>query len=215
VITSSGGILDSPILCSYGHIDWAQQTPSNDPSQPNAADADIQLAKSDKPAKRSSVAPSKLHAPSSHNAEGMQFGIQVHSLLEKISWIDESAPSLPDHQAGQAVQRMLANPAIRALFERSRKPIRLLREQATDAIIDGKLVSGIIDRLHLHADADGNVTAIDIIDFKTDTIEAVDMIARYSIQLEAYRRNLQAIYPHASIRCWILAVAHAKAIELE
>jgi ATP-dependent exoDNAse (exonuclease V) beta subunit len=135
-------------------------------------------------------------------------------LLEKISWIDESAPSLPDHQAGQAVQRMLANPAIRALFERKKRHIRLLREQATDAFIHGKFISGVIDRLHLHANENGDVTEVDIIDFKTDSVETADLIARHSGQLECYRRNLQALYPHAVVRCWIIAVTRGELIQL-
>ena len=48
------------------------------------------------------------------------------------------------------------------------RPVELFREQPVDAILDGKWLSGVMDRLHLHRDTAGVVTRVEVIDFKTD-----------------------------------------------
>jgi ATP-dependent exoDNAse (exonuclease V) beta subunit len=145
-----------------------------------------------------------------HSPAGMIFGTQVHSLMEKISWVDESPPALPDTDAGKAVAALLRDPALRAIFEKRGRRIDLFREQATDAIVDGSLLSGIIDRLHLHRDAAGAVERVEVIDFKTDAVKTPQaLIERYSGQMAAYRAVMEKMHPQASVLCYLLSVRHS------
>lgn len=164
--------------------------------------------------RRSCLTPShaKLHnhVPA-HSPAGMKFGTEVHALLEKVSWVDESTPVFPETEAGIAVTRLLRNPALIGVFARKGRMIELLREQTTDAIIDGKLLSGVIDRLHIHRNAEGTVVKLEIIDFKSDTITDPDrFIDHHSGQMTAYRTALERIHPTAEITCNLLSVRHGK-----
>ena len=51
--------------------------------------------------------------------------------------------------------------------------VELFHEQPVDAILDGKWLSGVIDRLHLHRDTAGVVTRVEVIDFKTDALDEI------------------------------------------
>ena len=108
---------------------------------------------------------------------------------------------------------MLRNPALAEVFEKRGRNVELFREQAIDAILDGCLMSGVIDRLHLHRNAAGEVERVDIIDFKTDAVNQADELAdRYASQMEAYRAALSLMYPAADVRCLLLSVRHGIAV---
>jgi ATP-dependent exoDNAse (exonuclease V) beta subunit len=97
-------------------------------------------------------------------------------------------------------------PAVRELFERGGRPIDLFREQPIDAIVDGKWLSGVMDRLHLHRDAAGAVVRVEIIDFKTDALDEIGLLVdRYSAQMNAYRDVMARAYPNAWIDCILLS----------
>ena len=143
----------------------------------------------------------------------MKFGSEVHALLEGVSWIDESPPVFPECEAAHVVTGLLENPAVRELFERKGLAIDLFREQPADAILDGALLTGVIDRLHLHRDAAGHVWRVDVIDFKTDAVKEPDeLIERYQTQMDAYRSVIARIYPDAEIRCLLLSVRHGQMV---
>ena len=149
------------------------------------------------------------HAPA-HSRGGMIFGSEVHALLERVAWVDESPPALPTSAAGKAVADLLRNPALHELFERRGRSIELFREQSAAAILEGKLLTGVIDRLHIHRNPEGAVTRVEIIDFKTDAVkDPAELIARHAGQMNAYRTALQMIYPKAEVSCALLAVRHA------
>jgi ATP-dependent exoDNAse (exonuclease V) beta subunit len=102
-----------------------------------------------------------------------------------------------------------------AVFEKRGRNVELFREQATDAILDGCLMSGVIDRLHLHRNAAGNVTRVEIIDYKTDAVTSPDELAgRYSGQMAAYREALRIMHPAADIGCVLVSVRHGVALVL-
>jgi ATP-dependent exoDNAse (exonuclease V) beta subunit len=104
------------------------------------------------------------------------------------------------------VAELLEIPALRALFERSGRPVELFREQPVDAIVDGKWLSGVMDRLHLHRDAAGTVTRVEVIDFKTDALDELEkLVDRYSAQMNAYRDVMARAYPNARIECVLLS----------
>jgi ATP-dependent exoDNAse (exonuclease V) beta subunit len=85
----------------------------------------------------------------------------------------------------------------------------LFREQPVDALIDGSLLSGVIDRLHLHRNDAGAVERVEIIDFKTDAVEKPEELAeRHAGQMKAYREALGKIHPGAEIECLLVSVRH-------
>jgi ATP-dependent exoDNAse (exonuclease V) beta subunit len=144
----------------------------------------------------------------------MRFGSAVHALLENVGWIDETMPSLPNDDAGRAVARLLANPSLTEIFQRNGRAITLRREQPMDCVMDGTLLSGVIDRLHLHRDPSGNVTLVEIIDFKTDAVdEPEELKDRYSGQMDAYRRAMEKIHSGARIECLLLSLRLGALIE--
>ncbi|RPJ35586.1 MAG: hypothetical protein EHM17_02035 [Verrucomicrobiaceae bacterium] len=148
-----------------------------------------------------------------HSATGMKFGSEVHALFEQVAWTDETPAQLPATDAARAVVAMLQNPALRDVFQRRGRPVELFREQPVDAILDGALLSGVIDRLHLHRNAAGAVQRVEIIDFKTDAVQKPQELAeRYAGQMAAYREALQKIHPAAAIECRLLSVKHGVAI---
>ncbi len=142
------------------------------------------------------------------SAGGMRFGAEVHAAFESVGWIDESVPIFPDSDAGLLVASVLETPELRKFFVRNSRPVQCLREQPVDAMVAGKWMSGVMDRLHLHRDAAGAVTKVEIIDFKTDAVTDVgQLVERYSYQMHAYREVIQRAYPGAEVECLLLSTA--------
>ena len=159
-------------------------------------------------AQRARVTPSSAKSNNS-NTSAMRYGTEVHALLERITWVDETPPQLPRSDAGKSVAQLIRNPSLRHIFERQGRGIDLFTEQATDAIIGNELLTGVIDRLHLHRDDAGLVSKIEIIDYKTDAVaKPEDLLERYSPQMHAYRKALEAIHPGVEIICTLLSVRH-------
>ena len=163
-------------------------------------------------AKRSRTTPSgqkKAAAESTAGSgEGRRFGTAVHAVLENIGWIDEEEPQLPDGQIGDCVRDALAAKEIGLLFRREGKAVSLHREQRVEAVVGGSWMSGVIDRLHVHRDADGSATKVEVIDFKTDRVEnAEELREKYAGQMDAYRNAMALVYPKAEIECLLVSTA--------
>ena len=202
------------ILFEEGHADWVSLIKPLDSTNPNPPHNRLQVPVR----RRSTVTPSqsknKTHAPI-HSPSGMRFGSEVHALMEQIAWIDEVAPSLSESDAADAVAKLIASPAISSLFKRDGKSIELFREQSADAIVDGQLMTGIIDRLHIHRDPSGSVTRVEIIDYKTDAVASSrELVDRYSGQMQAYQSTLQKIHPNAEVVPILISVRHAELVYL-
>lgn len=114
-------------------------------------------------------------------------------------FVERYGHDLPaDVRAGVVTEtmRILEHPEYADLFgpaSRAEVPIT--------GLINGKLVSGQIDRL-LVTD-----THVHIVDYKTNRPppqDAGDVPALYRQQLAAYRDTLAAIYPHRTIKTWLL-----------
>jgi hypothetical protein len=189
-----------------GSADWSQSIPELEAEKPAEDIPTLGIAMP----KRRRATPSGAKSSErkiKKSAGGMRFGSAVHALLEKCGWIDETTPSLPADDAGRAVASILANPSLTEIFRRNGRAVTLRREQPIDCVMDGTLLTGIIDRLHLHHDASGNVTLVEIIDFKTDAVDALEELKdRYSGQMDAYRSALEIIHPGARIECLLLSV---------
>ena len=200
------------VVACYGAAGWAESIARMAPEKPAIAPVKPGQAIQRRGRISPSTAKSKPHAQI-HSPGGMQFGCEVHALLEQVEWTDESFPDVPADEVGQAVGKLLRNPALAEVFEKRGRNVELFREQATDAILDGCLMSGVIDRLHLHRNVAGEVERVDIIDFKTDAVKQADELAdRYAGQMEAYRAALSLMYPAADVRCLLLSVRHGIAV---
>lgn len=141
-----------------------------------------------------------------HSASGMEFGSAVHAAFEQVGWVDEVSPALPSDDAGTLVADLLKIPKLRQLFERAGRSVALFNEQPVDAILDGKWLSGVMDRLHLHRDTAGVVTRVEVIDFKTDALDEIgSLVERYSGQMNAYRGVMELAYPGAEVKCVLLS----------
>jgi len=136
------------------------------------------------------------------SAGGRVYGNAIHAAFERVGWVDEEQPGLEDDEAGRRVAELLRSPEVRAGFERGGRAIELFREQPVEAIVDGKWLSGIIDRLHV---IDGGAE-VEVIDFKSDAVEeAAELVERYASQMEAYRGVIAGVYPRARVRCRLLS----------
>ncbi len=141
---------------------------------------------------------------------GMKLGSEVHEAFEHVGWVDESPPVFPAREGGRVVAKLLEVPDVRELFARRGRRVDLFREQAVDAVLDGKWLSGVMDRLHLHRDAEGTVTRVEIIDFKTDALDEIALAERYRGQMRAYREVMERAYPASVVEC-VLISTHCRA----
>ncbi len=147
--------------------------------------------------RRERVSPSgsKGHAPLT---AGRAFGREVHTAFEQLGWVDE-AP------ADELLRELLEIQDIRTVFERRGRDILLHREQPVEALLDRRWLSGVIDRLHLHREA-GKVTAIELIDFKTDAVKtAAELLSRHAAQMDAYRKVMAQAHPGVPVKCLLLS----------
>ncbi len=158
--------------------------------------------------RRQRTTPSGAKAAGSilHSPDGMRFGRAVHVAFERVGWVDEETPVLPQSEAGDLVRSLIGMPELRSLFERRERNIELLREQPVEAILDGKWLSGVLDRLHVIRDAGGKVVALEAIDFKTDAVTNSEVLTeRYAAQMAAYRRALQEAFNVSSVECVLVS----------
>ena len=131
---------------------------------------------------------------------GKRFGSEVHEVFELVGWVDEESPELPETDAGRLVKELLQVPEIRVDFERAGRGLKLYREQAVELLLDGKWLSGIVDRLVIGEEV------VEVIDFKTDAVSSPDeLLERYRGQMEAYRKVMEKLYPEADVRCRMLS----------
>lgn len=166
------------------------------------------LAAGIKRRERSTPSGAKLQTTAmvAHSASGMRFGSEVHAAFEQVGWVDEAAPALPSGEGGQLVGELLKVPELRQLFERGGRPVELYCEQAVDAVLDGKWLSGVMDRLHLQRDPSGRVSRVEVIDFKTDALDEISgLVERYAGQMNAYREVMERAYPDAAVECILVS----------
>lgn len=190
-----------------GSPDWVETLPLANLSKTVTALTPLSAGVTRRERTTPSSAKKKLAAAAvTHSATGMKFGTEVHAAFESVGWVDEEPPVLPASDAGELVAAMLESPKLRPLFERGSRPVELFREQPIEAILDDQWLSGVIDRLHLHRDASGQVIRVEVIDYKTDALDEIgEFQQRYAGQMQAYREVIQRAYPEASVECIILS----------
>lgn len=147
---------------------------------------------------------SKAKASVPGTSEGRRFGTEVHAAFEGIGWLDEGGLPFFPEKIRPTMEAVLAAPEVAALFTRNGRQVSLFREQRVEAVMDGKWISGVIDRLHVH---DGGKT-VEIFDFKTDRVEtAGELRKRYGGQMDAYRKAMSLIYPGAEVKSILVSTA--------
>ncbi len=123
---------------------------------------------------------------------GAQFGTLVHEMLQEVTWLNEALPTWPqaEPRAISTAQGALNSPAWAPYFTRPQGEHLLYREQNIEALLDGRWVSGQIDRMVVHyaQGRDHPATSAHIMDFKTDAnLSEAEGKAHYRAQMQAYR----------------------------
>ena len=149
-------------------------------------------------------------------AEARDLGTRVHALFEQIGWLAPgAAPAFADADPADVrlVAGILENPRNRAFFEKPAGDVELLREQAFEAILGGKWLSGKIDRLHLEKDAAGRPVRARVLDFKTDRAPNPE---RHRAQMNDYRQAVAKLFaiPPEQIACTLLFVRPGDAVDV-
>ncbi len=193
---------DYPVLWRTGDPNWyesfeapsAQPTHNQQPAAPHFPPAHprLQLARPSS-GKSISLAAGKLFDLSEQASD---FGTKVHDAFEQIEWLDNTTPD-SDSAVKQTLEQCFENNAIRALFTPPQTTSLVWRERAFSYVEGDQFINGIFDRVVIHKDGTGKITAAEIIDFKTDRIHPGNTLeqaaAHHRPQLEAYRTALSKI----------------------
>jgi len=198
------------VVFEEGDPAWAAGLPTR---QPKSVGPPILLGKGLPRRARSTPSDEKRGASTAvGSAGGRAFGSAVHECFERVGWVDEETPELPPSDAGVRVAELLTIPAIRSRLERRGREVALFREQPVEAIVDGKWLSGVIDRLHVFEGG----SRVELIDFKTDAVDSAQVLReRYAGQMKAYRKVLAQIYPQAEIEVLLLALKFGDWVEMD
>jgi ATP-dependent exoDNAse (exonuclease V) beta subunit len=140
--------------------------------------------------------------------EARQMGSEVHRLLAGVEWLDAAnSAALGQGEAAEMVRGFLATAEAMEIFARPSSRVELWRERAFDVEIDGSVVSGVFDRVHIAFDADGHPVSAQIYDFKTDGPKG-DLSTRHAAQMKVYRQAAARLLalPESSVRAQAVAV---------
>ncbi|MEJ6561027.1 MAG: UvrD-helicase domain-containing protein [Akkermansiaceae bacterium] len=170
-----------------GDPEWSAEV---QPRETVAKKPTIQLGEA--VALRSRSTPSAAKGEITGGGTGRRIGNEVHALFETVGWLAPGeVPKMPLSQAGKMVEDALKLPHLHAVFEDQGG--QLFREQQVELILDEKWTSGIVDRMHVFRE-NGEVTRVEVIDFKTDAVEGLELLGRYAGQMKSYRRALAQVF---------------------
>ena len=142
------------------------------------------------------------------HGSGRLHGLAFHAAFETVGWIDEEVLPAFSETLSSQIEELLEVGEIKRLFSRGGEKIELYREQRIEALLGGKWMSGVIDRLQVHRAGGGEATAVEIIDFKTDQVSSAEELReRYEKQMASYREAVRLIYPQAAVRCLLVSTA--------
>ncbi|MEX2672758.1 MAG: UvrD-helicase domain-containing protein [Phycisphaeraceae bacterium] len=174
------------------------------------------------------------------SGRSLNLGSAIHALCEHVHWHDEDGP--PDRATLRSTLtpfdlrnpdgvvdnflKMIAEPAIAAALSRTAYPaeadIVVKREHPFALRLNDTLVTGLFDRLVLIRDAAGRTTHAEVLDYKTDRVDADDaaaldqLINRYRPQLDTYRDAAARLYniSRSQVTTKLLLMSPAKVITL-
>lgn len=213
-VSQSCGLREDPAATwSSGRRDWADLVPAAAERPRKPSEAPLGAARPRRARLSPSAAKGKeAAAAATGSAAGRSFGSEVHRLFERVRWVDDGLDHLGSGPAADLVRACLATDEIVALFE-EREGLEVLREVPLEIILDGKWMSGVVDRLHVFRDSGGAVVRCEVIDFKTDRVESgEELVERYRGQTAAYRRAVGRILdlPEASVSCLLVSTGLKK-----
>ena len=212
---------EAKVLFSRGSFNWIK--PKSIPSHKDSSK--IKLVK----IKRKYEYTSK-HSPSSHSEDhkkpdlllddvaikALDHGQAVHKVFESIEWFDEFSltklqlfkADYPD--AFAEVEKCLEDKSFVKNFIKPIDLVQLWRERAFDVVIDGEMVSGVFDRVHLFSDN------AEIIDFKSDKIGGAG-VKLHIFQLQSYRKALAKLtgLDESVIKCKLFFTYSREVLEVE
>ncbi len=194
--------------CSYhsGNTYWYKESAASRPAENKTAPTNRQapLYHFAQLARRS---PSQLdeEQQSSNTGQGgskagIELGNAIHHIMQHVDWVPRGEfylqlPPAAENAEGveeehrQLVLHALNSPAWQSHFLRPQSPHILYREQNIEALLHGSWVSGQIDRLLVHLDAEGKPCAAHIYDFKTNAVDCAEkLLEHYSEQMKAYKQ---------------------------
>ncbi|WP_020494399.1 exodeoxyribonuclease V subunit beta [Verrucomicrobium sp. 3C] len=135
---------------------------------------------------------------------GREFGVLVHEMLARVERADagsleplrriaSATPSTMVEEAAAAALRCIESRTCEAIFAPPSGTI-IWREKPFEALLSGRWISGIFDRVHLFLEPNGSPASAILYDFKTDRepLERGEegLLARYREQVGLYRAVL-------------------------
>ena len=137
--------------------------------------------------------------------QALSHGESVHKVFEQIDWVDETSLAKLETlrseypEAVAEVENCLSNETLAKRLAKPEAGAQLWRERMFDVVIEGEIVSGVFDRVHLFTDR------AEIIDFKTDK-SGEDSAEIYRPQMQLYRQALAKLtgLSEETIRCHLL-----------
>ncbi len=148
--------------------------------------------------------------PSRRDNPATRRGTRIHGWLEAACRLGEMPPAPADpgrRDEWEEARALLTRPELAWVFRPTRHGGQGLSEVPVVHRLPGRpggperRVTGFIDRLVVRPDR------VDIIDYKSNRLADQDraaLLGHYRPQLQAYREALAPLYPHRSIRCWLL-----------
>ncbi|MDD4933911.1 MAG: UvrD-helicase domain-containing protein [Methylacidiphilaceae bacterium] len=163
-------------------------------------------------------------------ASGREFGTLVHEMLARVERADvgtleslrrivSTAPSTMVQEAAAAALACIESRACAAIFAPPSGTI-IWREKPFEALLSGRWISGIFDRVHLFLEPSGSPVSAILFDFKTDreSLERGDegLVARYREQVGLYRAALARMtsLPIEDIRATLVWVGPRRLVEV-
>jgi ATP-dependent exoDNAse (exonuclease V) beta subunit len=143
------------------------------------------------------------------------WGTRVHEAMAAIERATEPALKALESGDGNDIPARLEavacarTAALHPVFQPDREVV-IWRERAFHVALEDGLVSGVFDRVLLWPDEGGGWRRAEVIDFKTDRIEPLELVLlveRHRAQMLRYRAALARLLDldPVAVRCWIVS----------
>lgn len=216
------GMVGNELLLELGRPDWPSKRRKEEPAA-HTPRVSIRLAGTTTPTRsRPEQRPSDGGDGATVRAEdllkrsnpgGRSFGTAMHAACETLGFVDEEGTPTRDTVAAalraaglphaaddaerfaQLIRRLLDAPVVAEVLSRN-GAAELWRERSFAALVDGRLMRGVFDRVHLWRDEEDAPTRALLIDFKTDRLSEggpAEIAEHYRAQMAAYRGALSAM----------------------
>jgi ATP-dependent helicase/nuclease subunit A len=210
-----------PVLCEYGDRGWFETKRPQAPAAVRpcpAWPAGFAAKESGRPrlirfepSKQDVFARNAGRLFDRESTEVVDFGSAIHELFEPIEWIEDADVDAvveawePGSRYDAAVTRdaieqfrnCVTSETVRECLSKPAGPVDLWREKRFDIVQDGKLVTGVFDRVTVLRDGKGRPVAATILDYKSSRVDAPAQIDRraedYTPQMTTYRDALSRI----------------------